>query len=186
MFMSILPVHIEDVTVTTDLKTDIPLEKMVNTEKEADYDADGSNGIVYKIKEPRATALIFSDGKVVCTGTKSIREAEEAMRIIVERIVGLGVKATEDPETEVEKIVAAFRLKDTVNLDDVSGKLKGATYDKAKVPAVVYKLSGTDADFLILENKIICTGCKSIKGVQKAMMTMKATLEKTGINIELV
>ncbi|UCD02870.1 MAG: hypothetical protein JSV63_03765 [Candidatus Aenigmatarchaeota archaeon] len=184
--MSILPVHIEDVTVRTDLKTDIPLEKMVSAEENADYDAEGSKGVVYKMEEPRSTALIFSDGKIVCTGAKSIREAEDAIKKVVGKIKDLGVEIKTEPGIEIEKIVAAFRLRDPLNLEETSGKLKGSRYEKEKVPAVLYRTSNPRADFLILENKMICTGCQSIKDVQGAVTSMKETLESAGIKVELV
>ncbi len=181
-----LPVHIEDVTVTTDIKTEIPLEKMVSSEENADYDADGSKGIVYRIEKPRATALIFSDGKIVCTGTKSIREAEVAVKNVVEKIKEAGVKIRSEPDMEIEKIVAAFRLRDPLNPEEVSSKLEGAEYDPEKVRAAVYRLDTPESDFLILEKKIICTGCQSIKDVQKAIVKVKEKLGKIGIKIELV
>lgn len=186
MFMSILPVHIEDVTVTMDIGVDIPLDEMLSGEDDAEYEAENSKGVVYRIKEPRATALIFSSGKIVCTGTKSIREAEEAVHRVVEKIKELGVEVPSEPEMKIEKIVAAFRLKDIINLEELASKLEGARYDTEKLPGIVCRTDEPTAEFLILERKIICTCGKSIKEVQAAMKKLKEKLEKAGARVELV
>ncbi len=186
MFMSILPVHIEDVTVSMKLGVDVPLDRMVSDEENAEYEAEDSSGVVYRIKEPRATALLFSSGKIVCTGTKSIREAEDAMRIVVEKVRELGVELPSEPVMEIERIVAAFRLKDAVNLGELAPKLEGASYDTEKHPGIVCRTEEPAAEFLILERKIICTCGRSIKEVQAAMKNLKGKLENAGAKVELV
>ncbi len=184
--MSVLPVHIEDVTITTDLSVRIPLDNIASNEDDADYDTENSDGIVYRVKEPKATALIFSAGKIVCTGTKSIRDAEEAMRNVIKKLKELGIEHAfeTEPDMVIEKIVAAFRLKDTVDLDQLSQKLKDAEYDTQKLPGIVYRNDGID--FIILEKKIICSGGRSIKEIQKAMKDLKKTIEKAGSKVDFV
>jgi len=41
---------------------------------------------VYKLDEAKATFLLFSNGKIVCTGTKSEKEAHEALEMLVEKL----------------------------------------------------------------------------------------------------
>jgi TATA-box binding protein (TBP) (component of TFIID and TFIIIB) len=36
--------------------------------------------LVYKLEEPTATFLLFSNGKLVCTGTKNRAQLEDSMR----------------------------------------------------------------------------------------------------------
>jgi len=49
--------------------------EMENTE----YEPEQFPGLVYKIKEPKASFLLFSNGKIVCTGVKSKKEADDAV-----------------------------------------------------------------------------------------------------------
>jgi transcription initiation factor TFIID TATA-box-binding protein len=49
--------------------------KLPNTE----YEPEQFPGLVYKLIEAKATFLLFSNGKVVCTGTKSEEEARQAL-----------------------------------------------------------------------------------------------------------
>jgi transcription initiation factor TFIID TATA-box-binding protein len=49
--------------------------EMVNTE----YEPEQFPGLVYKILGPNATFLLFSNGKLVCTGTKNKQQLEFSM-----------------------------------------------------------------------------------------------------------
>lgn len=50
--------------------------KLENTE----YEPEQFPGLVYKLVDPPATFLLFSNGKLVCTGTKDKNQLEESMR----------------------------------------------------------------------------------------------------------
>ncbi|MCL6500425.1 MAG: TATA-box-binding protein [Candidatus Pacearchaeota archaeon] len=50
--------------------------KLENTE----YEPEQFPGLVYKLEEPNATFLLFSNGKLVCTGTKNRKQLDEAMK----------------------------------------------------------------------------------------------------------
>ncbi|MFH1823243.1 MAG: TATA-box-binding protein [archaeon] len=56
--------------------------KLENTE----YEPEQFPGLVYKIEEPNATFLLFSNGKLVCTGTKNKQQLEEVMKKLVKSI----------------------------------------------------------------------------------------------------
>lgn len=55
--------------------------KLENTE----YEPEQFPGLVYKLDEPNATFLLFSNGKLVCTGTKNRAQLEEAMKKLLKR-----------------------------------------------------------------------------------------------------
>lgn len=50
--------------------------KLENTE----YEPEQFPGLVYKLDEPNATFLLFSNGKLVCTGTKNRKQLDDAMK----------------------------------------------------------------------------------------------------------
>lgn len=56
--------------------------RLENTE----YEPEQFPGLVFKLMEAKATFLLFSNGKVVCTGTKSEDEVHTAMDMLVERL----------------------------------------------------------------------------------------------------
>ena len=56
--------------------------KLENTE----YEPEQFPGLVYKLKEAKATFLLFTNGKVVCTGTKSEEEVHKALDKLIENL----------------------------------------------------------------------------------------------------
>jgi len=75
--------------VGMDLNLNVLAMKLQNTE----YEPEQFPGLVYKINvEPkgekpfRATFLLFSNGKVVCTGTKSEHQVHQALDALIENL----------------------------------------------------------------------------------------------------
>ena len=56
--------------------------EMENTE----YEPEQFPGLVYKLEEPNATFLLFSNGKLVCTGTKNKQQLEESMDQLLKNV----------------------------------------------------------------------------------------------------
>lgn len=56
--------------------------EMENTE----YEPEQFPGLVYKLDDPSATFLLFSNGKLVCTGTKNKRQLEDSMTQLTKNV----------------------------------------------------------------------------------------------------
>ena len=56
--------------------------EMENTE----YEPEQFPGLVYKLIEPNATFLLFTNGKLVCTGTKNKQQLEESMKQLLTNV----------------------------------------------------------------------------------------------------
>lgn len=69
-------------TVGMDLNLNVLAMKLPNTE----YEPEQFPGLVYKLPEAKATFLLFSNGKIVCTGTKSEKEVNEALDKLIENL----------------------------------------------------------------------------------------------------
>lgn len=61
--------------------------QLENTE----YEPEQFPGLVYKLVDPTATFLLFSNGKLVCTGTKNKKQLEDSM-VQLNRNVRIAVK----------------------------------------------------------------------------------------------
>ena len=79
--------------VGMDLNLNILAMKLPNTE----YEPEQFPGLVYKLggKEgsDRATFLLFSNGKIVCTGTRSESKLKEALDLLIKNLLALKKKA---------------------------------------------------------------------------------------------
>ncbi len=56
--------------------------ELENTE----YEPEQFPGLVYKLEDPPATFLLFSNGKLVCTGTKNNQQLVDSMEQLVETL----------------------------------------------------------------------------------------------------
>lgn len=56
--------------------------EMENTE----YEPEQFPGLVYKLIEPTATFLLFTNGKLVCTGTKNKSQLEDSMNQLLKNV----------------------------------------------------------------------------------------------------
>jgi transcription initiation factor TFIID TATA-box-binding protein len=57
-----------------------------------EYEPEQFPGLVYKLKGGKATFLLFSNGKIVCTGTKSEEGVHESVEKLVETLKSLKKK----------------------------------------------------------------------------------------------
>ncbi|HKL23598.1 MAG TPA: TATA-box-binding protein, partial [Candidatus Nanoarchaeia archaeon] len=69
-------------TINLQLNLNYLALEMENTE----YEPEQFPGLVYKLEDPNATFLLFSNGKLVCTGTKNKQELEESMDRLLHNI----------------------------------------------------------------------------------------------------
>ena len=74
----------ENVVVSADIHRDLPLEKLATMLDNAEYNPEQFPGLVYKLNEAKATFLLFSNGKIVCTGTKSEEQVHKAVDMIID------------------------------------------------------------------------------------------------------
>jgi transcription initiation factor TFIID TATA-box-binding protein len=100
-------VKIENVVVFATLGKDIPLDKISKELPGAEYTPEAFPGVIYRIKDPKTAALIFSSGKIVCTGARSPKFAKTAVEKVVEDMRLLNIDMPREFSVGVENIVAS-------------------------------------------------------------------------------
>ncbi|MBD3354596.1 TATA-box-binding protein [Candidatus Woesearchaeota archaeon] len=172
-------IRVVNIVVSTSLEHDIPLEKMAATLSNTEYNPEQFPGLVIRIKEPKTSALIFSSGKVVCTGAKSMDKVEESIKKIIQSLKKIGIKITIKPEISIQNIVASGKVGMDLNLNTLAMKLPNTEYEPEQFPGLVYKLDEAKATFLLFSNgKIVCTGTKSEKEVNASLDMLIEKLKK--------
>ncbi|MBW2979930.1 TATA-box-binding protein [Candidatus Woesearchaeota archaeon] len=172
-------IRVVNIVVSTSLEHDIPLEKMAATLSNTEYNPEQFPGLVIRIKEPKTSALIFSSGKVVCTGARSMDKVEESIKKIIKSLEKINVKIKIKPEVKIQNIVASGSVGMDLNLNTLAMKLENTEYEPEQFPGLVYKLAEAKATFLLFSNgKIVCTGTKSEKEVHAALDKLIINLKK--------
>src|SRR3989339_2276713 len=121
-------VRIVNIVVNTSLKHDIPLEKMAATLPNTEYNPEQFPGLVIRIKDPKTSALVFSSGKVVCTGARSMEKVHESIKKIIKSLEKIGIRIKIKPEVKIQNIVASGSVGMDLNLNVLATKLQNVEY----------------------------------------------------------
>jgi transcription initiation factor TFIID TATA-box-binding protein len=126
---------IQNVVATFDLgHLGMALDRVVMMIPFADYNAKRFAAVIMKIRNPSATCLLFSSGKVVCTGAKSETQCRAASSRLVSMLRRYGVKAA-FANFKIENIVAAVFCPFFINLHRLQEHLQGdCSYDPSVFP----------------------------------------------------
>ncbi len=178
-------IKIENVVASTNIKQEIDLKEFAATVEDAEYDRERFPGIVYRTKDPKVAALIFKSGKIVCTGAKSIADVHTGLAKVFGKMKGLGIDIIEDPEVNIQNIVATAVL-DTHMIDlnaiAVGLGLENVEYEPEMFPGLVYRIKKPKVVVLIFgSGKIVITGGKSINDATTAVEKVVEELESIGL-----
>ena len=172
-------IQVVNIVVSTSLEHDIPLEKMTATLSNTEYNPEQFPGLVLRIKDPKTSALIFSSGKVVCTGARSMDKVHESIQKIIKSLEKIGIYIKIKPVINIQNIVASGSVGMDLNLNSLAMKLDNVEYEPEQFPGLVYKLNAAKATFLLFSNgKVVCTGTKSEEEVHKALDMLIVNLKK--------
>jgi len=159
---------------------DTLLEKVENTE----WHPEKFPGLIYRMKDPKAAALIFPQGKIVCTGTKSLEELDIAMHKIVNRIGEAGIAIPDKFDTKVENIVACSKIEGNLNLEKIAVSLENSEFEPESFPGLVYRIKEPRVAFLLFTSgRIVCAGARDVESIQRALHIFKEHLEGIGVKV---
>jgi len=172
----------QNVVVSASIHRELPLERLAAKLERADYNPETFPGLILKIDVPKASALLFSSGKIICTGTKSLSEARTAIDVIVDKLEAIGLKVKGDPDIEVQNMVASGDVGGRLNLNEIMIKFDNTEYDPEQFPGLVYKLPNSHITFLLFgTGKIVITGAKSEKEIVESVYVLRDQLIKAGL-----
>ena len=163
-------IKIENVVASASLNVPIKLEKLVSNLDNVEYEPEQFPGLVLRLKDPKAAALIFSSGKVVCTGAKSPKDSKLVISKIVTKMNKIGIRIPKGYKVQLENIVASAKLNRELNLNNIAFSLENTEYEPEQFPGLVYRMDDPRVTFLLFgSGKVICTGGRSIEDVKRAV-----------------
>ena len=172
-------IRIVNIVCSASLGQDIPLIKLAETLPNTEYNPEQFPGLVMRIREPKTSALIFSSGKIVSTGARSMAKVKESIKAIIKNLAKIKIKITTFPKVNVQNMVASGSIGIDLNLNSLAMELENTEYEPEQFPGLVYKLPDQKATFLLFSNgKIVCTGTKSEEEVNKALDKLIENLKK--------
>eukprot|EP00011_Vannellida_sp_DIVA3-517-6-12_P003498 CAMPEP_0114606524 /NCGR_PEP_ID=MMETSP0168-20121206/1608_1 /TAXON_ID=95228 ORGANISM="Vannella sp., Strain DIVA3 517/6/12" /NCGR_SAMPLE_ID=MMETSP0168 /ASSEMBLY_ACC=CAM_ASM_000044 /LENGTH=281 /DNA_ID=CAMNT_0001817395 /DNA_START=30 /DNA_END=872 /DNA_ORIENTATION=- len=152
-------VSLQNVVATADLGG--PLDPVLIAERiaEAEYEPKRFAAVILRIDAPRATALVFPSGKIVCTGPKSERSAQWALQRfghVLRHKVGINVTLS---DFKIQNIVGSFDIQERLNLQDMAASCDNISYEPQLFPGAIYRLHVPKIVFLVfMSGKVVGTG----------------------------
>lgn len=175
-------INIENVVATGTLKQRLDLLAIVRMFPHVEYRPEQFPGLVYRLKKPKTATLIFSSGKMVCTGARTGRQAKKAIMTVVDELKRNGIAIVGKPTIQVENIVASGGLGGYIDLEKCVYALKKTMYEPEQFPGLIYRMEEPKVVMLLFSTgKLVCTGAKKEADVDVAVKKLKETLESKSL-----
>jgi len=166
-----LLIRIQNIASTANLGVRLDLKKIALKCRNTEFNPRRFGAVIMRLREPRATALIFSSGKMVVTGVKSTHNATLAAKTfsyIVERV---GFKPSDIIDFKVQNIVGTADCGFPIRLEGlVYAHSAFASYEPELFPGLIYRLVSPRVVFLIfVSGKVVITGAKKESDLSNAL-----------------
>jgi len=172
-------INIQNVVATASLGQKFDLHTIVQAIPGVEYRPEQFPGLVYRLKKPKTATLIFSSGKMVCTGAKSARQSRKAVMKVVEDLKKSGIVITGKPDIKIQNIVASAGLGGTIDLEKTTYSLEKTMYEPEQFPGLIYRMNDPKVVILLFTSgNLVITGAKREEEVHLAVTVLKKRLEE--------
>jgi transcription initiation factor TFIID TATA-box-binding protein len=175
---------IENVVCTVDLKHKLKLRKIALLALNSEYNPRQLNAVIMKIKNPNTTALIFSCGKMICTGANNIKQARLSARRFARIIQKIGFQV-DFSDFVIQNLVGSIDLGYGIHLEGLANgpHAKYISYEPELFPGLLYKMTEPKIVILIfLSGKVVFTGAKTFEQIYKACLNICPIIESAKLN----
>ena len=179
-----LKANVENMVSAITVNQKIDLKKFVKKVKGLEYNPERFPGVVYRIRDPKLAMLIFSSGKIICTGARSEEDIKKAVASLLKKFAEGGIKISGRPKIEIQNIVASAKMNFKVNLDQLAMESENTEYEPEQFPGLVFRLDEPKTVMLVFRSgKIIITGAKTPKDADRAAEKTKNIIKEIGATI---
>jgi len=168
--------RVENVVASVIFDKGIDLNRVAEKVPYSEYNPDQFPGLVLRLTKPKTALLVFSTGKMVCTGAKS----EEGVYKAIEKVTRLfekhGIRIGE-PKITIQNIVASGNLNAAVDLERAAYLLENSMYEPEQFPGLIYRMEDPHVVILIFSSgKVVITGAKKEGDVKEAIKKLSQKL----------
>lgn len=177
-------VQVENIVFSFSLSCSLDLAKLAEVLPDVQYNPDDVPAVVLQFPHPRSMATLSSDGAVVVTGPKSIDEAQDVVKMVLDRLHVVGIEVQETPEISVRNVTVSTDVHQKLKLRSLAKTFQIDDFNERDFPGLVYK--GEDPNTVILlfdTGKIVCTG-NTLEDVTCAIEKILEKLLSFGIEKE--
>ncbi|KFQ10655.1 TATA-box-binding protein, partial [Leptosomus discolor] len=171
--------QLQNIVSTVNLACKLDLKNIALHARNAEYNPKRFAAVIMRIREPRTTALIFSSGKMVCTGAKSEEQSRLAARKYARVVQKLGFPA-KFLDFKIQNMVGSCDVRFPIRLEGLvlthqqfrKAELQlGAVsfYEPELFPGLIYRMVKPRIVLLIfVSGKVVLTGAKERSEIYEA------------------
>jgi transcription initiation factor TFIID TATA-box-binding protein len=166
-----LLIRIQNIASTANLGVRLDLKKIALKCRNTEFNPRRFGAVIMRLREPRATALMFASGKMCVTGVKSTHNATLACKKFAYIIERVGFQPKDYMDFKVQNIVGTADCGFPIRLEGlVYAHSAFASYEPELFPGLIYRLVSPRVVFLIfVSGKIVITGAKKESDLSNAL-----------------
>ncbi|NXF73259.1 TBPL2 protein, partial [Sclerurus mexicanus] len=151
--------QLQNIVSTVNLACKLDLKNIALHARNAEYNPKRFAAVIMRIREPRTTALIFSSGKMVCTGAKSEEQSRLAARKYARVVQKLGFPA-KFLDFKIQNMVGSCDVRFPIRLEGlVLMHQQFSSYEPELFPGLIYRMVKPRIVLLIfVSGKVVLTG----------------------------
>jgi len=174
----IVPI-LQNIVSTVNLGCKLDLKQIALKARNAEYNPKRFAAVIMRIREPKTTALIFTSGKMVCTGAKSEEASRLAARKYARIIQKLGFP-TKFLDFKIQNIVGSCDVRFPIRLEGLAfAHAKYSSYEPELFPGLIYRMVQPKIVLLIfVSGKIVLTGAKIREEIYEAFENIYPVLNE--------
>ena len=177
-------ISIENVVASATIEQKLDLKDVQKKFPDVEWNPDHFPGAVFRLKSPKTATLLFSTGKMVCTGAKSEELSRKAVKKVVQLLRKGKIKIKNEAIVTIQNIVSSINLGGKVHLERAARTLPRSMYEPEQFPGLIHRVLDPKTVILIFASgKLVCTGGKTEKDVYRSVNQLHNMLEEKNLMI---
>ena len=177
-------VSIENVVASATVDQKMDLNDITKKFPDVEYHPDQFPGLVFRLKSPKTATLIFTSGKMVCTGAKSEQMSKNAVKTVVEKLRKGNVKVKKNAIVTIQNIVASINLGGKIHLEQAARTLPRSMYEPEQFPGLIHRMLDPKTVILIFASgKLVCVGAKLETEIHRSVHQIHSLLEEKDLMV---
>mmetsp|Transcript_35164 Transcript_35164/g.40102 ORF Transcript_35164/g.40102 Transcript_35164/m.40102 type:complete len:265 (-) Transcript_35164:182-976(-) len=171
-------IRIQNMSCTANLGVRLDLKRISLKCRNCEFNPRRFAAVIMRLREPRATALIFGSGKMCVTGVKSTHNATLATKRFAYIIERVGFKPEEHLNFKVQNIVGTTDVGFPIRLEGlVYAHSMYASFEPELFPGLIYRMIKPRVVFLIfVSGKLVITGARTEGDLKQAFTKLYPVL----------
>ena len=175
-------VQIVNVVASATINQKLDLVEVAEKFPDVEYHPEQFPGAVFRLNNPKTATLLFSSGKMVCTGGKSEEMAINAVNTVVQKLRKGKIKIKNEASVVVQNIVSSINLGGKVYLEQAARTLPRSMYEPEQFPGMIHRMLDPKTVLLIFASgKLVCVGARQEDEIHRSVNQIHSLLEEKNL-----